>query len=310
MHADERIIAIGPDAEEVRLSVLTPFHRDNPSALLRRIGAAPQGVEFILLDDGSLSATLIAELIACAEKLGAPTRLIVWEKNRGRSAARNRLIAEARGEFVLFLDADLIPDSPFFLKTWLGVLSTQRPLVAFGGLSVRHAARAQETALHRNLFAASDCAPARIRARKAAQSTAGANLAVRRDVLARQPFDPGFTGWGFEDTDWALAVSRNIHILHIDNPATHAGLDDVATLMRKSAEAGPNFARLARKHRRQVRRFAAYRAALALKFAPARAAIRRIAAWFAADPAGLAPMPIRRRAFKLYRVTYYAEHLA
>ncbi len=309
MHTEERIVAIGPDIDLTRLSVLTPFHKHDPSTLLAALSHAPAGVEFILLDDGSNSAALLARVIAQAEKLGTPARIIVWAKNRGRAAARNRLLKEARGEYVLFLDADMIPDSPRFLAIWLGVLSTQRPLVAFGGLSVRHAAPDGETALHRNLFAHSDCAPAHIRALAAAQRTASANLAVRRDFLAVHPFDPCFTGWGFEDTDWALSAAQHARILHVDNPATHAGLDDDATLMRKSAEAGRNFARLALKHPRAVRRFAAYRAASALKSAPARRTLRRLAAWLASDSAGLAPMLVRRAAFKLYRAAHFAEHL-
>jgi glycosyltransferase involved in cell wall biosynthesis len=310
MQADERIIAIGPDADAPRLSVLTPFHRHDPSALLERVANAPAGVEFILIDDGSASAALLAKIIGAAERVAAPVRVIVWGKNRGRAAARNRLLDEARGEYVLFLDADMIPDSPRFLSIWLGVLSTQRPLVAFGGLSVARAAADADTELHHNLFARSDCALARARALKPAQSTASANLAVRRDFLAANPFDPRFTGWGFEDTDWALTAARRVRILHIDNPATHAGLDDVRTLMRKSAEAGRNFARLAQKHPQAVRRFAAYRAAVALKFAPARGTLRRLSAWLAEDDAGLAPMPVRRAAFKLYRASHFAEHLA
>lgn len=310
MHADERIIGIGQEAEAPRLSVLTPFHRYDPAALLSAVAKAPAGVEFILLDDGSGSAALLASVIGGAERMSAPVRVIVWGKNRGRAAARNRLLEEARGDYVLFLDADMIPNSPRFLSIWLGVLSTQRPAVAFGGLSVKQARRDQDTALHRNLFARSDCARAQVRALKPAQSTASANLAVRRDFLAANPFDPRFIGWGFEDTDWALSAARRARILHIDNPATHAGLDDVRTLMRKSAEAGANFARLARKHPKAVRRFAAYRTAIALKFAPARGALRRLAGWLAADDAGLAPMPVRRAAFKLYRASHFAEHLA
>jgi len=310
MHVDERIIAVGPDADGPRLSVLTPFHRHDPSALLARMAGAPAGVEFILLDDGSGSASLLAEVILAAERVNAPVRIIVWSKNGGRAAARNRLVAEARGEYVLFLDADMIPDSPHFLSIWLGVLSTQRPRVAFGGLSVVHTQADEDTALHHNLFARSDCAPAHIRAQKPAQSTASSNLAVRRDFLAAHPFDQRFTGWGFEDTDWALSVERRAPILHVDNPATHAGLDDVSTLMRKSAEAGRNFARLAKKHPSAVRRFAAYRAAAALKFAPMRNALRDFAAWLAIDTVGLTPMPVRRAAFKLYRAAHFAEHLA
>jgi glycosyltransferase involved in cell wall biosynthesis len=309
MHAEERIIAIGPELQTPRLSLLTPFHRHDPSAMLALLQDAPQGVEFILLDDGSGSAALLTAVIAAAERLGGSVRMIVWGDNRGRAAARNRLIEEARGEYVLFLDADMIPDSPHFLKTWLGVLATQRPLVAFGGLSVRHAAPDRDTALHHHLFAHSDCAPARVRARRPAQSTASANLAVRRDFLATHPFDPNFTGWGFEDTDWALSAAMRAPILHVDNPATHAGLDDVPALLRKSAEAGRNFARLFHKHPHAVRGFTAYRAALLLKLTPARGLLRRIAGWIARDPAGLAPLSARRAALKLFRAAHFAEHL-
>jgi hypothetical protein len=216
MQTDERIIAIGADAQSPRLSVLTLFHRD-PSALLARVADAPAGVEFVLIDDGSASAELLSNVITAAERTGAPARVM-------------------------------------------------RP----------------------------------------AQSTASANLVVRRDFLAANPFDPHFAG--FEDTDWALSAARQANILHVDNPATHAGLDDVATLMRKSAEAGRNFARLAEKHPQAVRRFAAYRAARALRFAPARSALRRFAARLAAE--SRAPMPVRRAAFNLYRAAHLAEHLA
>jgi glycosyltransferase involved in cell wall biosynthesis len=305
--SEERIVAVGPDNETARLSVLTPFHRHDPSALLARFGAAPAGVEFILLDDGSGSADLACRVISAAERLNAPARIIIWSENRGRAAARNRLITEARGDYVLLLDADLIPDAPRFLSIWLGILETQRPMAAFGGLSLAHAPHTPETALHRDLFWRSNCRLAWLRQRTPAQATASANLAVRRDFAA--PFDPGFVGWGFEDIDWALRAAQRAPILHVDNPASHTDLDDVAALMRKSEEAGPNFARLASKHPRAVRRFAAHRAARVLKRAPARAHLRKLCAWIARDPRGVAPMALRRAAFKLHRAAHFAEHL-
>lgn len=307
---DERVVALGRQLDTTKLSVLTPFHRHDPSDLLARFAGAPAGVEFVLLDDGSGSASLLADVIRAAEALGAPARIVVWGRNRGRSAARNRLIEEARGEHVLFLDADMLPDSDRFLSIWLGVVHTQQPAVAFGGLSLHRAASTPETALHYSLFSASDCRAARLRRRSPAQFTASANLLVRRDVLVQFPFDDAFTGWGFEDTEWALRVSETLPILHIDNPATHAGLDTVDALMRKSVEAGPNFARLARKHPRRVSRFAAHRAARMLRAAPGRQRIRDALAWVARDPTGSAPMAVRRTALRLYRIAHYAEHLS
>lgn len=306
----EHTIIVRDRTRTPRLSVLTPFYRYDPSAMLRAFAAAPGDVEFVLLDDGSASATLVADVVHAAQATGAPARIIVSADNLGRARARNRLIAEAQGDYVLFLDADMLPDTGAFLSIWLGVIRTQAPQAAFGGLSLKHAQRTAETDLHHALFGSSDCRPAHQRARRAAQATASSNLVVERAFLLAHPFDDGFTGWGFEDVDWALEVSRHAEILHIDNPATHAGLDDVSTLMRKSAEAGPNFARLARKHPLQVRRFAAHRIARALRVTPARKAQQRLYSWIARDPRGLAPMRLRCAALKLLRASHYAEHLA
>lgn len=305
---EERVINCGAAPGAPQLSVVTPFHRHDPCALIAALRRVPIGVEIVLLDDGSGNAALLARAVSALSQTGAAARIVVWEANRGRSAARNRLIDEARGEYVLMLDADMMPDRADFLQRWLEIIHRERPWIAFGGLSLTHTAPTPETALHYNLFANSDCRSAEERARAPAQFTASANLLVRRDFLLDHPFDGDFAGWGFEDVDWALSASRHAPILHVDNSATHVGLDSVADLLRKSAEAGPNFARLARKHPEAVRSFAGHRAARFLSSAPARAQMRAAAAWLAR--ATLAPMSMRRAALKLYRASHYAEHLA
>lgn len=308
MRAPERTIHVGVEIDSPILSVLTPFHKHDPSALIAAVKRAPAHVEFILLDDASNDTPLLARVISALNAAGASARVIVWGVNGGRSKARNRLVAEARGDYVLFLDADMIPDNADCLDRWLDLIRTQAPDVAFGGLSLKQAIATPETALHYNLFAHSDWRAAAERAASPAQFTASANLLVRRAFLSAHPFDAGFSGWGFEDTDWALTAASHTHIVHVDNPATHAGLDRVQTLLRKSAEAGPNFARLASKHPAQVAHFAAYRAARAIRSVPGRQHVRAASAWLARIDA--APLSLRRAALKLYRASHYAEHLS
>ncbi|MDX2275339.1 MAG: glycosyltransferase family A protein [Hyphomonadaceae bacterium] len=304
----ERVLRLGrrPLARP-RLSVLTPFRGDDPTPLLERLADAPEGVEFILLDDGTNRAALLARVIKAAEAMNAPATVIVRAHNCGRAAARNRLLAEAQGEYVLFLDADMLPDNPNFLRIWFSLIECERPFVAFGGLSLAQAKPTRETALHHNIFGHSDCRSAHERQRDAAQFTASANLLVRRDFLNDIKFDPEFAGWGWEDVDWALRAAQHAKIVHVDNPATHVGLDCVDTLMRKSKEAGPNFARLARKHPDAMPRFMSHRVARALKRLPLRAAWRGLCAWLVRRDH--APLPLRSMAFKVYRASYYAEYL-
>ncbi len=292
-----------------RLSVLTPFYRHDPRPLLRALARTHRAadVEIILLDDGGANAGDIAALYAVAEHMPCAVTLIVRARNQGRAAARNRLLAAAQARHVLFLDADMIPESPDFLDRWLDLIEARDPAIAFGGFSVP-AQAPQETALHRALSHASDCRDADARNADPAQFTTTSNLLVRRDVLVVEPFDDAFHGWGWEDVEWALRAAACADILHIDNRATHVGLDSAETLLRKARQAGPNYARLAAKHPHAVRRFRTHRAARLMKRSGA-GRLKPLFAWAARDPLGLTPMRARCAALKLYRATIYGESL-
>ena len=64
-------------------------------------------VEIIVVDDGSTDATL-----EIARRYASDTVTVVHQANAGACAARNRALAEARGDFIQYLDADdlLAPD--------------------------------------------------------------------------------------------------------------------------------------------------------------------------------------------------------
>lgn len=294
------------------LSILTPVFRQDPTPIGRNLASASDEararLEWVILDDGSGDPGLTSTLKALASSGAHKVRLIHLLSNGGRAAARNRLIAEAHGRHVLFLDADMIPDHPAFLNRWLALIDAEDPPAAFGGFSVAKAKTLKATALHKFMSARSDCRSAADRARDPAQFTATSNLLVRRDVLAATPFDEDFVGWGWEDVDWALRASRFGAIRHLDNTATHAGLDSVETLLRKFREAGPNYGRLAAKHPEAVSRFASWRAAQAFKRVPAHRAARPALSFLARDPWGCTPMLARHAALKLYRASIYAEH--
>jgi hypothetical protein len=99
-----------------RSSVVIPV-RDGaatlPRALDSVIAQAPDGFEVVVVDDGSVDAT--PALLAA---LDDPRIRSVRQEPAGVSAARNRGIAEARGDWVVFLDAD---DEA--LPGWLGTFA-------------------------------------------------------------------------------------------------------------------------------------------------------------------------------------------
>ncbi|MBV9511611.1 MAG: glycosyltransferase, partial [Caulobacteraceae bacterium] len=151
-----------------RLSVLTPFFRDDPRPLLAaldrealRLGGT---VEVIILDDGSNDAKLAAAVAEAARDMALPTQFICLRNNLGRARGRNRMAAEARGQWLLFLDSDMLPDSPDFLRVYLDLIAAEAPAVTFGGLSMLQATRARDRALHRRMSLQTDCTPAVARA--------------------------------------------------------------------------------------------------------------------------------------------------
>jgi len=85
------------------ISVITPCY--NGAKYLREtiesvLAQTYPPLEMIIVDDGSTD-----DSAAIAESFGPPVR-VIRQTNQGESAARNRGIAEARGDYLHFLDAD------------------------------------------------------------------------------------------------------------------------------------------------------------------------------------------------------------
>jgi hypothetical protein len=290
------------------LSVLIPFLRDDPAEMLQLLDEEAQGlegsVEVVLLDDGTADPALTQRLIDCLGRMTLPARLISLQANEGRSRGRNRLATAARGGSLLFLDSDMRPDHRRFLQTWAELVAREDPAVAFGGFSLLQAPTDARFSVHRAMAARSECVPFTERARQPEKYVYTSNLLVRRDVFEAEAFDPAFTGWGWEDVEWAMRVSRRFRVIHLDNPATHMGLDTVEALAGKYEQSAPNFARVVGRHPEIVSTYPSYKVARLLKRLPglgvARPWMRRAASadW----------LPVAARAFslRLYRAALYA----
>jgi glycosyltransferase involved in cell wall biosynthesis len=288
------------------ISVLTPFMRHDPSALLRALDRddAKQGTEIVVLDDGTQEDALADRVRGTVESLATPARFVRSTVNEGRARARNRLAANARGRYLLFLDSDMLPDAPTFLARYHELVRDVAPPVAFGGFSVRQCRERRDTALHKYLTSSSDCIPPAERSKRPEKYVFTSNLLVRRDVFERFAFDEKFEGWGWEDVEWAMRVSRAHPILHVENPATHLGLETVDRLIAKYRESAKNFEQVLRRHPDYVKRYPVYRAASLVKRLPARAFWRSA---FATCARAELPLRLRTLSLKLYRAALYAD---
>jgi glycosyltransferase involved in cell wall biosynthesis len=291
---------------EPLISVLIPFYRDDPAPLLAALaGEAADGVEVVVLNDGSGDASLSTAVSQQVTGHPLPVRFIDNPINEGRAKGRNRLAAAARGQWLLFLDSDMLPDSPRFLSRYIELVKSEAPAVAFGGFSLDQTPDAPRHALHRAMALKSDCAPVSVRKLAPEKHVFTSNLLVRRDVFDSEAFDEGFSGWGWEDVEWAMRVSRRHPITHLDNTATHLGLDVAPVIAGKYEQSAANFARVVAAHRDIVSQYPSYKVAGLLKRIPLRGLWRPLLKAVALAEV----LPVKLRAFfmRLYRAALYAE---
>jgi GT2 family glycosyltransferase len=289
-----------------RLSVLIPFYRDDPRPLLIALASeaerAELSVEIVLFDDGEPDADLNNAVSEQVSALPVPVRLLTAHRNVGRACGRNRLASAAIGDWLLFLDADMtVPDG--FLWGWLETIDSREFDAAFGGYTA-DPVTCRAHRLHAALARASDEHSAATRQSIGATAVCTSNLLVRVEIMRQTPFDEHFTGWGWEDVDWAVRADKIGQLVHVDHPAGHAGWQTADALLRKFRDAARNYARLLDKHP-ELAHLPGAKAARFLRAIPGQALLRGIWAMMARAP--IAPMKARTTALKLWRASWAAE---
>jgi len=288
-----------------KLSVLIPYYHDDPSDLLRAlIAQSRDDIEILLYDDGTANSDVNAQLQNIAEAGDAAITLLFATKNMGRSFARNSLQAAARAPWLLFLDADMMPEDDAFLARYAAAIDSDEADIIFGGFEMPEQVEPQ-FALHRAFSAGSDCLTAEQRSVFGPKYVCSSNLAVRSAILDAQPFDTAFKGWGWEDSEWAARVADKHRLLHLDNPALHLGLESTDTMLKRFATSGQNYERFARRHPDLVPTLSLFKAMRILSAIPFQSLMQQPLKWIVKSR--LMPIGLRLKALKLWRASWYAQ---
>ncbi len=291
-----------------RLTVCIPTFHDSADALILKLASIKGAYECSLLvfDDGSLDNQLSSRLSNHIMSFPGPANLITSSRNLGRSGARNRLEQTANSEWLLFLDADMLPDDDDFLLRYLEVArSKHEPALVAGGFSLKQAQVNESNALHAAQSLRSECISADLRSKEPGRFVFTSNILVHRKILETVSFSADFVGWGWEDVDWGLRVAKVFPIIHIENTATHLGLDSDDGLIKKYEGSGPNFALLVSRNLVSMRGTPLYRISRMLRPIPGLRSIQEVAKGIARQRA--LPIGLRLFALKLFRSAVYAE---
>mgnify|MGYP002638898225 CR=1 FL=1 len=257
-----------------KISVLVPVYRFEVGPLatsLARMARDLDGaIEVRLLDDGTPDAGLRLENRAAIESADRSISYSELEQNVGRARARNHLAEGAQGDFLLFLDADVLPDGSDFFERYLRWIEADAGDVACGGLSYeQRIRRGREYRFHLALARSTELLRPEEKSVEPWRHLTTANLLVRRSLFASIPFDPEFSGYGYEDSEWGIRVSRCARVSFIENSVSHLGLIEERELVARTARSLPNFRRLADLHPAEFSRLPIARLVRPLRRVPA-----------------------------------------
>lgn len=290
------------------LSILIPYFKDNPAALIEALSSQlreNQAVEILVYDDGTNDAEMTSDIREIIEQSEHPIRAVVALENHGRAHARNTLRGYARAEWVLFLDADMRPVTRHFIDDYLGLIGSGQADIIFGGFEVEAKTNNPEKELHRAFSQSSDCLSLEDRQKGGPQYVCSSNLCVRKEVLDQQPFDPGFIGWGWEDSEWAARAAKQYTLLHADIPALHLGLETTDTLLKRFKESGPNYLLFTHKHPELAQSLSLFNAIKTIQKIPGQKFMRPFLKMLVKFRR--APVRLRLIALKVWRASWYAE---
>ena len=298
-------------AKTPALSILVPYYHDDPIPLISALDEQCRGqlnVEILLYDDGTNDEGLDQKILAEVKNCKAVVRLFIAKQNNGRSFARNQLTQYAKANWVLFLDADMRPQTDRFVSNYLELIAAGSADAIFGGFNVPNNVKDRDQELHRALSEISDCLSLEQRQAAGPQFVASSNLAVRKLVLETEPFDSEFTGWGWEDSEWAARISKQFSLIHAENPAIHLGLETTDTLLRRFQTSGPNYLRFTLKHPDVAQTLPLYNIIQKLRKVPGQKISRPFLKMMI--KLHFVPINLRITALKLWRASWYAETFA
>lgn len=210
--------------------------------LLNQAKAYNIDLEILVFDDFSLSYYKKRNSTIA---VNSNVQYLEFDHNLGRSKIRNRLADFAKGNWLLFLDCDMVPESPQFLKNYNNVIDQAN--VICGGISYGPKPFKREFMLRWKYGVYRDNKNAVRRQMTPYASFLSGNFMIKKEVFNEIRFNEEMSGYGHEDTLFGLDLKKhNVSILHINNNCIHLGLEPCYDYLAKTEQSIVNLVRLLR----------------------------------------------------------------
>lgn len=222
----------------MKLSVLIPTYNYDCTHLVHQLLLQlPEDGEIIVGDDCS-TANFDFSVFESRFPDGR-ARVLRTDHNLGRAAIRNALAREAKGEWLLFIDADAEVRSSTFIADYLAATEGTMVNVICGGLGNLPQCPRPEALLRYNYEVESEKRLTLERRHRYPYAQFRTfNFLIQRSLFLSIGFDETLKEYGHEDTLFGLELKRqNIAILHIDNKLTNIDYEDADVFLEKTETA-------------------------------------------------------------------------
>ncbi|WP_179333230.1 glycosyltransferase family 2 protein [Winogradskyella costae] len=220
------------------ISVLIPVYNYNISELVsevhRQLTTSEIPFEILCYDDCSNNIEFqdynngINTLLHCEYH--------ILPKNIGRSAIRNKLAQNAKYDWCLFLDADVMPKNDNFIHSYLKSIAEDSEVI-YGGILYQEE-RVDDAQLLRWIYGNKrEALSANERQKNIHLSFLTLSFLIHKRIFNTVRFNEEIPNLRHEDTLFSYNLKQaNIRIEHIENPVYHLGLEDSKTFLKKSLD--------------------------------------------------------------------------
>ncbi|WP_250433979.1 glycosyltransferase family 2 protein [Hanstruepera flava] len=219
------------------LSILIPTYNYNVYPLVENLvnRAVKSDIifEIICIDDGSKSKLNtynknINSLAHCT--------FIERQTNKGRTKTRQELAEKSQYDWLLFLDADVMPKNDAFLTQYISLISEPYNAI-FGGIAYSKSSYNKNNALRYTFGINREVVDAQKRNTQPYRVTCSANFMIQKPQFLKINASILENTYGLDYVFGVKLKLQQVSLLHIDNEVYHLGIDDNVDYLNKTKKA-------------------------------------------------------------------------
>lgn len=158
-------------------------------------------------------------------------------KNIGRTETRQKLANNAKYDWLLFLDADVLPVNSNFINEYIKIIKSTNCDVSFGGFKYENKTPSSDKILRWKYGRQKEDISPNLRNQNPYKVIISANLLIQKTLFKSINTELKGNHYGY-DTIFSLRLKeQDAKIMHIDNPVWHLGLEMNSVYLSKKERA-------------------------------------------------------------------------